>query len=274
MRAMALRFAKYEGLGNDFVIVEGEPALLEAARANAVAICDRHRGVGADGVLLVSRTPEPRMVVINADGSVPQMCGNGLRCVARYLMDCGAISASTFTVQTDAGPHRCQVLPNEQVAVEMRPATLEPRALPMVSEAPIVDQAYEFAGTKVRMTAVSMGNPHAVIFDASDVRHAVGPAIAQSAMFPEGVNVGFAKVVQPGRVELHVLERGAGWTQACGTGACACAVAAVLTGRASRGQVLTVVLPGGALDIVVGEEGQPISMTGPAKHVFDGVLAT
>ena len=156
----------------------------------------------------------------------------------------------------------------------MRPARVEPSSLPVLAEAPIVDQPYEFAGTKLRMTAVSMGNPHAVIFDQSDTRGDVGPAIAQSTMFPEGVNVGFAKVLEPTRLELHVLERGAGWTQACGTGACACAVAAVLTGRAQRGQSLTVILPGGSLDIVVREEGEPISMTGPARHVFDGVLTS
>ena len=274
MPAMSMRFAKYEGLGNDFVIVDGDPELLAQARAQAVAICDRHRGVGADGVLLVSCAPELRMVVINADGSVPQMCGNGLRCVARHLVAVGAVQNTEFVVQTDAGPHRCKVLDDGRVEVDMRAATLEPASLPVRASAPIVDQPFAFADKSVRMTAVSMGNPHAVIFDHSDARLILGPAIAQSGMFPEGVNVGFAKVVQPGRLELHVLERGAGWTQACGTGACACAVAAVLTGRAQRGEALTIVLPGGPLEIVVHEDGQPIVMTGPARHVFDGALVS
>ncbi|MGD8860238.1 MAG: diaminopimelate epimerase [Myxococcales bacterium] len=274
---MGLRFSKYEGLGNDFLVVDCAPDAIE--RDRVVRLCDRHLGVGGDGVLFTGGGA-PTMHVVNADGSVPEMCGNGLRCVALHLLRSGRVSQREFDVRTGAGPHACRVLSMDgggdrqeaQVEVAMRPASLQPAEVPVVADAPLIDAPFEVAGRTLHVTAVSMGNPHAVIFDdVGEARLELGPAVQADARFPSGVNVGFARVVDDGLV-LHVCERGAGWTRACGTGACAAAVAAVETGRARRGEPLRVLLPGGPLTIVVGESDAPIMMTGPARHVFDGEL--
>ena len=278
---MTLQFAKYEGLGNDFVVVEawGVKPPLDADAARAV--CDRHRGVGADGVLLIEGTPEhPRMRVINADGSQPEMCGNGLRCVALHLVRRGfAPVGEDFVVETDAGPHRCRVASAERassVEVSMRPASLVPSEVPVIAadSAPVIDQAFQLHGTQVTLSCISMGNPHAVSFDpaALDARHKLGPMLEKHERFPNAANIGFARVVAPQTIELFVWERGVGFTEACGTGACACAVAAVETGRAQRAQPILVKLPGGTLEIRVGERGDRIGMKGPARHVFDGAI--
>lgn len=274
---MGLRFAKYEGLGNDFVIVPEDAAGSMSARA-AAAICDRHRGIGADGVLIVSRE---RMRVINADGSQPEMCGNGLRCVALHLVRTGVMQAGReFTVETDAGPHTCFVATNAResdVRIAMRPAALAPNDVPVVAERVVLDQPFDVPGAQyepVHLSCVSMGNPHAVTFDDVGVnaRAVLGPLLEKHARFPHAANIGFARVLGPSRIELAVWERGVGFTEACGTGACACAVAAVETGRAQRHTPIEVALPGGSLTITVGAGDERIIMSGPARHVFDGEL--
>jgi len=263
-----MRFAKYEGLGNDFVLVEA-PGTVEPADARR--ICDRHFGVGADGVLLVQRDP-PAMRVLNADGSVAEMCGNGLRCVVWHLARVGALTpGEEVVVATDAGPHRCWLRGEGDVEVEMRAGTLEPRAVPCAVDTPLVEVPFlEHEGGTLHLTAVGMGNPHAVTFDpVGEVRKVLGPRIQADPRFPEGVNVGFARPVADG-FELDVLERGSGWTLACGTGACATVVAAVATGRAVAGEPVAVRLPGGTLAITVLDEAT--RMRGPARHVFEGEL--
>lgn len=280
--AATLQFAKYEGLGNDFVVIDGRTQDLARAAEHAVAICDRHRGVGADGVLLVEfGSGGPAMRVINADGSRPEMCGNGIRCVALYLKDSGFLPADRrveIEIDTDAGPHRCSAWrqgDRELVQVDMRPASLDPSSVPVLdATGPVIDAPFEVDGTRVHFTCVSMGNPHAVTFDAiGAARSALGPRFGTHPRFPHGANIGFARLTGPQQLELAVWERGAGFTQACGTGACAAAVAAVETGRAARGEPIEVRLPGGPLRIVVGESGTPISMTGPARAVFRGEYA-
>jgi diaminopimelate epimerase len=269
---MRLAFAKYEGLGNDFILIDAEHAPL--SNEVAIRLCDRHRGVGADGVLIVGR--EPSMRVINADGSLPEMCGNGLRCVALHLARLGLVGEELFEVETDAGPHRCRVLTAGEsgvVEVQMRAPSLVPEQIPVAAQAPVVDEPFQIAGRTLHVTAVSMGNPHAVVFDdVGQSRLQLGPALAHDARFPKGVNAGFARVVAKDVLELNVYERGAAWTQACGSGACAAAAAAVQTGRAERGQEIEVRLPGGALRIVIGQSGDPVHMIGPARHVFDGTV--
>lgn len=273
---MGIGFAKYEGLGNDFVIIAG-PAAASINSERARALCDRHRGIGADGVLLVAGAPgAPRMHVINADGSEPEMCGNGLRCVALYLVHSGAAqSGRAFTVETDAGPHVCHVHGSEResaVEVSMRAPSLVPSEVPVIAERELLDEPFSVAGTSVQLSCVSMGNPHGVTFDdlGESARAKLGPLLEKHERFPRAANIGFARVLGPAKLSLSVWERGVGFTQACGTGACACAVAAVETGRAPRNQAIEVVLPGGPLSIRVGERGQRISMTGPARRVFDG----
>lgn len=301
---MALQFAKYEGLGNDFVVVEIVRGMAQGPRqtaqfvtgqtsssaaglssAQVSTLCDRHRGIGADGVLLVDlgrsgAEQPPRMSVINADGSQPEMCGNGLRCVALHLVRRGyAAAGQAFVVETDAGPHRCLVTAAERqsmVEVSMRPASLVPDEIPVRSAGtqPVLDEAFEVGGTTVHLSCVSMGNPHAVTFDelTREARRTLGPLLEKHPRFPNAANIGFARVLGSQRLELAVWERGVGFTEACGTGACACAIAAVETGRAARDEPISVRLPGGMLEIRVAQRSDRISMTGPARHVFDGTF--
>jgi len=213
------------------------------------------------------------MRVHNADGSMAEMCGNGLRCVALWLYERGAGDA--FTLQTDAGTHACRVLapgPNGEVEVAMRSAETSPESVPVHADAPLIDAEFELHGTALRVTAVSMGNPHVVLFDLApeDVLR-LGPLLTSDAHFPEGVNAGFV-TPKDGYFELRVHERGAGWTRACGTGACAAAYAAVISGRAERHTPIEIRLPGGRLTLEVGDEGAPILMRGAARHLFDGEL--
>lgn len=265
-------FAKYEGLGNDFVLVSAEVASQWRVRDRAVEICDRHRGIGADGVLVFGTGPTPSMEVVNSDGSLAMMCGNGLRCVALHLLRIGAVSEPRFRVDTASGPHDCEVLPDGRVRVGMRAGSLVPAEVPVTAAGRQVDAPWRVQEHDLALTCVSMGNPHAVTFDAvGEARLVLGPLLAADARFPEGVNVGFAQVRGPAALELHVLERGAGWTEACGTGACAAVVAAVETGRVPAGEEVQVRLPGGALVIRADGEGSTVWMTGPAEHVFDGV---
>lgn len=268
---MPLRFEKYEGLGNDFVLLDDDGAM---GPERAAVICDRHRGVGADGVLVIGTTADggPSMKVFNADGSVPEMCGNGVRCVGLYLRAAGRVGDEPFELATDAGPHRVRVGDDGRVEVWMRPASLAPERVPIRSDHPWIDEPLEVEGRTVHVTGVSMGNPHAVTFDdLGDARLALGPALEVDPRFPDKVNVGFATRTEAG-LELAVWERGVGWTEACGTGACAAAVAAVHTGRAARFADLPVHLPGGELTIRVEEDGAPVRMTGPARRVFVGEL--
>jgi diaminopimelate epimerase len=272
-----LPFYKYEGLGNDFLIVEKD-ALggAQLTGEQAIALCDRHRGVGGDGVITLD-VDDPSMHVINSDGSVPEMCGNGIRCAALHLARRAGHSALEVTIETLAGPHPCVVVNRpgaESVAVRMAPPSLSPADLPLSSDVPWLDHALTAAGRTIRLTGVSMGNPHAVIFEeVGDARFEIGPAIQSDPHFPEGINVGFVSEQTGSSMRLDVLERGAGWTQACGTGACAAAVAAVETGRARREEQLSIRLPGGTLTITVGAPGDTVLMQGPARFVFQGEIA-
>jgi diaminopimelate epimerase len=279
---MHVAFSKYEGLGNDFIVVEQE-----LSTEQAVALCDRHRGIGGDGALIVGeRDGLPSMKVINADGSVPEMCGNGIRCVALHLARKGVIGEAPAEIATDAGPHLCRVIDDHEAVVRrdgvlqtgilevlMRHASLDAAEIGLVASRPLIDAPIEVGDATVCLTAVSMGNPHAVTFDdVGDARLTLGPKIEKHAMFARGANAGFARITAPRSIELRVFERGAGWTEACGTGACAAAVAAVETGRAPRYQAIAIKLPGGVLSITVGAPGERVKMTGPARHVFDGTV--
>ncbi len=275
--SVTLSFYKYEGLGNDFLIVEKEALGGASLTAElAIALCDRHRGIGADGVLTID-VADPSMGVINSDGSVPEMCGNGIRCAALHLARRAFKATLEVTIQTLAGPHPCVVSNQpgaESVAVQMAPPPLSPPDLPLIADAPWIDHPLDVAGTTLHLTAVSMGNPHAVTFDEVGMaRLDLGPALQRDGQhFPCGVNVGFVSEHTGTSMRLDVLERGAGWTQACGTGACAAAVAAVETGRAPRAKPLSVRLPGGTLTTTVRAPGDTVRMEGPARFVFAGEI--
>jgi diaminopimelate epimerase len=279
---VSIPFEKWEGLGNDFLIVSAA----DAPRVDARAVCDRHRGVGGDGVLVVAPAvgfAPASMRVLNADGSEPEMCGNGLRCAALHLVRAGFFpEGQRFSVDTLAGPHGCEVLDGARgiVRVEMRAPSLVPSEIPTTlrgagEDAAVLDGTIEVLGHRLSVTAVSMGNPHAVTFDALSAaeRALLGPAIEGATdLFPARVNAGFARLTGPRALELFVYERGAGWTQACGTGACAAAVAAVATGRIEPEGPIEVTLPGGVLSIEVRGASDPVRMTGPARQVFVGAL--
>lgn len=274
---MTLPFYKYEGLGNDFLIIEREAlAGVQLTAEQAIALCDRHCGVGGDGVITLE-VHDPSMHVINSDGSVPEMCGNGIRCAALHLARRAGESMLDVTIDTLAGPHSCIVVNRpgqESVAVQMAPPSLVPADLPLNAGAPWLDHSLSIAGRAIHLTGVSMGNPHVVTFDElGDDRFELGPVIQSDPHFPEGINVGFVSEQDGSAMRLDVLERGAGWTRACGTGACAAAVAAVETGRAQREEQLSIHLPGGTLMITVGAPGDSVLMQGPARFVFQGEVA-
>jgi len=255
---------KYQGLGNDFVVVDGP--LMDAGRARR--LCDRRRGVGGDGVLTVlpPRTPGAvaTMHLYNSDGSVAAMCGNGIRCLARHVAEARNLSGA-ITIDPDSGPRACTIHRDaagrvEAVSVEMGPARFEG------------EQDFTVAGEKLHAVRVSMGNPHAVLFDQPTRERAalVGPVV--EAAVPGGVNVGFARPAPAGQaaIDLVVWERGSGLTDACGTGACAAAVASARAGRVPTGQPVAVRLPGGTLQITVAADLTRVTMRGPAERAFEG----
>lgn len=316
-------FAKYEGNGNDFVLVDNrhaEEPVLDAAQA--VRVCDRHFGVGADGVIFAlpagaGSDADLRMRIYNSDGSEPEMCGNGIRCLANFIAARDGTSAAsapdgagaaagaeptvtaTYCVTTAAGPIRPQVLRDGRVRVDMGAPTLDPPAVP--TTLPAVDAAGETgarvgagtltgdgipSGREWRATAVSMGNPHSILFVDSETWRwadanldAIGPAFERHAAFPKRTNTEFIEVLDARTLRLLVWERGAGRTLACGTGACAAVVAAMLAGHlprtragAAQADACTVHLPGGDLQIEWDPRDDHVYMTGPASRVFDGTL--
>ncbi len=259
-----LPFEKWEGLGNDFLVLDGEPPPPEVVRA----LCDRRRGVGGDGVLAVTAGSggAPRMTVINADGSRPEMCGNGLRCVAAWLVERGRAAPGVWTVaETDAGPRPFLVAPGGaagawDVAIQMGRAVFED------------DLEVEIEGERLRFLRASMGNPHAVrfgAFDDADLAR-VGPCVSVAPA--GGVNVELVRG-EGRRLDVLVWERGVGPTAACGTGACAVAAVACREGRSPFGEPIEVGLPGGPLLIEVEAGTFAVTMRGPARRAFRGEVA-
>jgi diaminopimelate epimerase len=270
---MRVRFEKWEGLGNDFVVLSGLRSALDDATVRR--LCDRRFGIGADGVLLVEeRGPGPaRMIVRNADGTRPEMCGNGLRCVAGFLGKSGAV-----IVATDAGEKACEVRETGEGTVDV---------LVDMGEARRGEDLVAVAGGREhRFLTVDMGNPHAVSFEDhgapsdEEALDTLGPLV--SRLPPGGTNVELCRLLpvtvggdspppaQPVRISVLVWERGVGRTLACGTGACAVAVAACDTGRSRFGAPITVTLPGGPLEITVTAGTLAVRMRGPARRVFSG----
>ncbi|MGI6604530.1 MAG: diaminopimelate epimerase [bacterium] len=271
-------FRKIHGLGNDFVLTHGiDPMLVDLSEA-ARSICDRKFGIGADGLILVlpSDKADFRMRIFNPDGSEPEMCGNGIRCFAKYVYEQGLSNKTELTVETLAGIIKPKLLVTNgrvnEVQVDMGRPRLQAGDIPVVGfgAGPVVEAPLEVEGERLCFTGVSMGNPHAVIPvpDLTTIPfEKLGPAVEKHNAFPQKVNVEFAQVLTPGVVRVRVWERGAGPTLACGTGACATVVGLALTGRLERHA--TVELPGGNLDILWGEDDH-VYMTGPATEVFAG----
>lgn len=272
-------FTKYQGLGNDFILIDNrtqpEPMLsLEQARQ----VCDRNFGVGGDGIIfLLPSTRQPHaMRIFNSDGSEAQMCGNGIRCLAKFMRELNIPTEDGgYAIETKAG----LIVPRfdgEQVTVDMGPPRLMAEEIPTTlvpKGEKVLNLPLPEPWSRFTVTTVSMGNPHAVIFvdDLEQVELANwGPAIESHPAFPERINVHFVQVLHPTHLKVKVWERGAGPTLACGTGACAILVAAVLNQKAEKRA--TVELPGGPLEIYW-DDGHHVFMTGPAQRVFTGQLS-
>lgn len=269
------------GLGNDYVYVDLFAQTLDDAPTLARAVSDRHRGVGSDGLILIApselQDAHARMIMYNADGSRGEMCGNGIRCVAKYVHDHGISNANPLRIETDAGVLTLELTLGEQskvalVRVDMGRPRLRPEEIPVnIDGENVIESLIDANGTLHRMTCVSLGNPHTVVFvdDVAAVPLAEwGPAFEHHALFPERVNTHFAAVRDRGHVDMVTWERGSGATQACGTGATAVCVAGVLTDRTDR--KITATLPGGDLQLEWPDDKSSVFMTGPATEVFSG----
>lgn len=276
-----MKFTKMHGTGNDYIYVNGFEEKLENPSEAAVKLSDRRFGIGSDGLILIlpSDVADCRMEMFNADGSIGKMCGNGIRCVAKYVYDRGLVKKDVLRVETRSGVKTLQLRVEDgkvaSVRVNMGQPELDPEKIPVLfSKDRMVDEeVYTPSGNVWRVTCVSMGNPHAVIFvdDVEGVNlPAIGPEMEKHAMFPERANIEFAQVTGPHEVQMRVWERGSGETLACGTGACACAVASVLTGKADRD--VTVHLRGGDLHVFWDPDTDDVYMEGPAAFVFDGTV--
>lgn len=276
---MAIEFTKYHGLGNDFILIDNrsKPDPLITSE-QAVQWCDRNFGIGADGVIFALSGLEGTdysMRIFNADGSEPEMCGNGIRCLAQFLADLQGVTGSTeYRIYTLAGVITPKLEGNGKVRVNMGMPQLLASQIPTTlaqGDQKVIDVPLEVGGKSWQVTGVSMGNPHCITFveDVSAIPlELIGPQFEHHSAFPKRTNTEFIQVVRPDYIKMRVWERGAGATLACGTGACAAVVAGVLTGKCDR--TCTVELPGGCLDIEWSEVDQRIYMTGPAQRVFTG----
>lgn len=272
-----MRFTKMHGLGNDYVYVNTFDRRVTDPARLAIAVSNRHTGIGSDGLILIgpSRVADARMEMYNADGSRGRMCGNGIRCVAKYVVEHGLARGSNVTIETDAGVKQaqCELVDGRVVSVriDMGVPSLHPQSLPSTIPVDrVVDYPYRMDGEVYRITCVSMGNPHAVIFvdDVADFDlPSVGPKFEFAPEFPERINLHVVQVNSREHAAMRTWERGSGMTQACGTGACAVGVACVLNDRTSR--KLRVTLPGGDL-LIEWASDDHVYMTGPAVEVFSG----
>ncbi len=282
---MRLPFVKMHGLGNDFIVVDVCDLDIDFRTRLAKNLCDRHFGIGADGVLLFTGGRfEPAMTVINADGSEPEMCGNGLRCFAKYLADRFECYGDGIAVQTGAGKLMCELHRHiggrvAEVTVAMGTPTFKPGLVPAAAQEPVIGKEIKASGRYLRITAVGTGNPHGVVFEdlTEHERRAIAPDLGRHELFPAGANIEFCRLLDrddDGRVQLQcdVYERGCGWTLACGTGATAAVTAALKLEKISPDDAakgVRVKLPGGWLTIAIDAEGAA-HMTGPATEVFSG----
>ncbi|SFL10126.1 diaminopimelate epimerase [Rhodanobacter glycinis] len=273
---MTLHFTKMHGIGNDFVLLDGRDGQLDLPTATIRALADRHTGVGFDQLLSVEPPRDPSCAfyygIWNGDGSPSGQCGNGVRCVAAWLHRAGAVAlGETLRVESPSGAVTVRLLAADRVAVDMGEPRFAPAQVPFEAAQEADRYTIDVDGDRLQIGAVSMGNPHAVVV--VDDLHApalarLGPALTRHPRFAEGANAGFVERLDRSRLRLRVHERGAGWTQACGTGACA--AMAVLRQRDEVNESVQVALPGGNLQIDWPGPGHTLWMTGPAAFVFEG----
>ncbi len=273
-----MKFTKMQGCGNDYVYVNCFRETIRDRKATAIKISDRHYGVGSDGLILIcpSEVADFQMVMYNADGSQSQMCGNGIRCVGKYVYDYSLTDRTEITVETLAGIKKLSLHVENgkvsEVTVNMGSPITDAKQIPVIAEhSPVVAEPIVVEGREEKMTCVSMGNPHAIFYVEDPLAldlEKLGPAYEQHERFPERVNAEFVRVLDKNTVQMRVWERGSGETLACGTGACATAYACILNGLTE--DTVTVKLLGGELRIRYDRDENTIYMTGPATTVFEG----
>ena len=272
---MRLKFTKMHGLGNDFVVLDATRAPLALDRDQLRFLADRHFGIGCDQILQIEppRSPDTDFYyrIFNADGGEVEQCGNGARCFVRFVREQGLTDKTEIRVGTQSGVIVPKLEGDGRVTVDMGVPQFEPARIPFLAERRALTYQLEVGGAAIEISALSMGNPHAVQLvkdvDAAPVR-TQGPAIEAHARFPQRVNAGYMQIIDRGRIKLRVYERGAGETLACGTGACAAVVAGIQRDLLDPGVVVTT--RGGDLGISWQSEGKPVLMTGPAVTVFSG----
>lgn len=278
---MAIEFTKYHGLGNDFILIDNRSSSTPVITSEeAVKLCDRHFGIGADGVIFAlpgENDTDYTMRIFNSDGSEPEMCGNGIRCFAGFVADLEGESRNKdkYQIHTLAGVITPQLMPDGQVKVDMGLPRLLAGEIPTTlasADEKVINIPLQVAGKSWDVTCVSTGNPHCITF-VEDVAaiplEEIGPQFEHHSVFPQRINTEFVEIVRRDYVKMRVWERGAGITLACGTGACATLVAGVLTGKCDR--TATVELPGGPL-LIEWANDQRLYMTGPAEKVFAGKI--
>lgn len=275
-----VKFTKMHGIGNDYVYINCFEERVENPSELAIKMSPRRFGVGADGVILIcpSDVADAKMRMFNLDGSEGKMCGNGIRCVGKYIYDNGIAHKNTVTVETLSGVKTLEITDKDgvcqSITVDMGKAELKTELIPAVADVDkIINMPLRVADTNYNITAVSMGNPHAVVFcddiDGLNLEK-IGPDFEHNKIFPEQVNTEFIKVINADTLQMRVWERGSGETFACGTGACAAVVAAVENGYCLRDREITVHLLGGDLFITYKSDGT-VFMRGDAQKVYDGV---
>lgn len=278
---MKFSFTKMHGTGNDYVYVDLFQQKLENQAEVAKVVSDRHFGIGADGLICIapSETADCRMIMYNADGSEGAMCGNGIRCVAKYVYDHGIVRKDHMSVETKSGIKQLELTVEDgkavYVKVNMGEAVLKPSEIPVQAEGEdFIARQIEAGGKNYTVTCVSMGNPHCVVFtegiDGMDLEK-TGPLFENHPLFPDRINTEFVEVLDDHTLKMRVWERGSGETISCGTGTCAAAVAAVLNGHCPRGEEIEVRIRGGALYDTYLENGE-VLMKGPATEVFQGEI--
>lgn len=276
-----IEFSKYQATGNDFIMINDLDKRIRISSQLVAKLCDRHFGIGADGLILIrpSEKCSFAMVYYNADGSLAEMCGNGIKCLAKYVYDHSLTPKSDLLIETAAGDREISLIKESEVVVDIRVDMGSPRfsrkEIPMlgdVVEAEVINQPLTIKETTLQVTCLSVGNPHCVIFveDTESVAvRKVGPIIEKLPVFPEKINVEFVQVLGPREIRVRVWERGVGETLACGTGACASVVASFRNNLTAR--KATVHLKGGDLKVEWSENNH-IYLTGPAEEVFRGVV--
>lgn len=277
---ITMKFTKMHGCGNDYVYVNCLEEMIPNPEKIAVYVSDRHFGIGSDGLILIcpSDVADFRMAMYNADGSEGKMCGNGVRCIAKYVYDYGLTNKTSISIETKGGIKYLDLtVENGKVVlvkVNMGSPVLEPAQIPIISEKEqVVNEPIEVDKKEYRITGVSMGNPHAVVFveDTNSLKlEEIGPKFENHKRFPERINTEFVQVLNRNEINMRVWERGSGETLACGTGTCASAVACVLNGKTD--DRLTVHLLGGDLQIFYDQKENIVWMTGPAAVVFEGEI--